>query len=801
MGKRIRHLEYYGYIDQNVYMGMPNVDLSDIRETNKEQDQEINALSSATKDKADLELVNGLSGKVDTFIDRQGFINKWLAMGINKNRKRIDDIESRDEEITNKVNEIVDDLDSLADDVEALSSKTDNVISDLDAHIAESQEFEETITTKVNDLEDGLDNKLDKDEADETYAKKEDVYTKEEIDEIISGETGEYATHEWVLSQGYIKETDADARFATKAEVEGVEDIVSGIQASISGITSDLAQFEATTTQEIDTINDNIATLESKHDRDIERLQNKDNELDGKIDVNTNDISNIVNVSLPLKADKSELDSLVSRVGDITIALDDKVDKSDYEIDLVRINNDINDLNARKADKTQVNAVSGAVDVLDAKLNREIQNREAADTVLTNKISSANSRIDIIREENVTRDRKINAVERGLSAETVAREQAIINVIGTPSDIDDDSTIYGAKKYADKVASQALGASKVYAENLNRQLKDYVDNQDTSINVQLTGKADKNYVDTKDNQLEARLNTAIGDEATRAEDAENSLYNTILSESSRATRAENRISSAASHTANIVRALTDWDGDDRIDYTDVGNGIVDVMHRELHGMKGSIAELIHEASYNQLDEKIHFYNLVGSEICSIKVSEFSVTVIDSAWYEDGFIKIRFTNGDVISIDVKELVDEYEFADGLQVNSGIVSVKIDSTSENYLTASENGIKISGIDSITSSTAAQIDGLIEKLGYANNETLVTNNTHEVAFGEYNISNTSQDASGQTIFSIGNGTDDNNRSNAVEVRKNGDVYMLVEGEMMNINKLLAQLAHETYDIDDNN
>ena len=29
-----------------------------------------------------------------------------------------------------------------------------------------------------------------------------------------------------------------------------------------------------------------------------------------------------------------------------------------------------------------------------------------------------------------------------------------------------------------------------------------------------------------------------------------------------------------------------------------------------------------------------------------------------------------------------------------------------------------------------------------------------------------------------------------------KNGDVYLWIEGEFMNINKLLGQIAHEVYD-----
>lgn len=106
----------------------------------------------------------------------------------------------------------------------------------------------------------------------------------------------------------------------------------------------------------------------------------------------------------------------------------------------------------------------------------------------------------------------------------------------------------------------------------------------------------------------------------------------------------------------------------------------------------------------------------------------------------------------------------------------------------------------IDDIISGATpiAKLEELIEKLGYKDNETLTLTNEHEVAFGEYNISHTSEDASGQTIFSVGNGTSESEKSNAIEIMKNGDVYLWVEGDFMNINKLLGQLAHEVYDTD---
>ena len=91
-------------------------------------------------------------------------------------------------------------------------------------------------------------------------------------------------------------------------------------------------------------------------------------------------------------------------------------------------------------------------------------------------------------------------------------------------------------------------------------------------------------------------------------------------------------------------------------------------------------------------------------------------------------------------------------------------------------------------------------IEKLDYKDNETLLLSNEHEVAFGEWNVSSTDTEPSGQTVFSIGIGTSAHDRKNALEVRKDGAIYAWVEGNYIDITKILGQLAHEAYDADTN-
>lgn len=358
-----------------------------------------------------------------------------------------------------------------------------------------------------------------------------------------------------------------------------------------------------------------------------------------------------------------------------------------------------------------------------------------------------------------------------------------------------------------------------------------------------------------------------------------------------------------------------------------------------------------DVNYSKDDNKIFFYNKDGEEKGALDVSEFvkSDSIIDKVEYKDGILTITFTNGDEVHIDLTELIDENEFKDGLIVDGHIVKVLVDGESERWLTVSENGIKVSGIQSeidrlddrvdveisrataeeerieskldqeiqnrindvdaeenrakaaeqvlttnltneitratqteqqlntrisslndeldaeesiresndaalslrittesneriagintekeraeaaertlnlkidaeseraiqkeielderideiISGTPIEQLDELIEKLGYKDNDTLQTTNEHEVAFGEWNVSNTSTEPSGQTVFSVGIGTSAHDRKNALEVRKDGSIWATVEGEYLDITKILGQLTHEVYDADTN-
>ena len=81
-----------------------------------------------------------------------------------------------------------------------------------------------------------------------------------------------------------------------------------------------------------------------------------------------------------------------------------------------------------------------------------------------------------------------------------------------------------------------------------------------------------------------------------------------------------------------------------------------------------------------------------------------------------------------------------------------------------------------------------------GYYNN----SQNNSEFGCGQYNVSTkafTTFGDSGNTLFSVGNGTADNARHNAFEIRQNGDIYLTKDGQDV---KLQDQLGGSSITVD---
>lgn len=97
-------------------------------------------------------------------------------------------------------------------------------------------------------------------------------------------------------------------------------------------------------------------------------------------------------------------------------------------------------------------------------------------------------------------------------------------------------------------------------------------------------------------------------------------------------------------------------------------------------------------------------------------------------------------------------------------------------------------------------AEGDTTTAKGNYSHTEgrNTIANNQSEHASGQYNVSNkanTTFGNSGNTLFSVGNGTADNARHNAFEIRQNGDIYLTKDGQDV---KLQDQLGGSSITVD---
>lgn len=662
-----RILEPYGYIEQVDYnmMGFCDVDLTPINEKNEEQDEEINNLSGLAQDAQ-----NGLTALEEDFTEFSGNTLNALSemtVSINANAKNIRTLVTKHNQLSSKVSDMDDSLSNLTETVNTLSEDISTKLSKEEAaEVYASKDKVEQLETDVEALSASLNTKLSQEEADDVYARKDSVYTKEEVDNIVSGELSPYASRQWVEEQGYVKRTDADTLYASKdTEVNAQEAL-----GKANDVFNDFNQFKGATNQSIGSLVDRVTNLEVKEEADKDTLSSKINEVSEKTNTNTSDIANLKTV-METKADKSSTDEMADTLAEVQSALDGKVEISAFNEYKTSVAADIDYIKGNYAKKSDLNNTNENIASLEEKLNNEIANRISGDDALRDTISNdIKPSIESLRTKDSELQIAVEKLGSDLAKETTNREKGDADLLGLASDPSDRMTLYGVKTYATSTAQQALNDAKKYTDDAAQN------------------------VTTKVNDLNIKLDNTLGSRVTQDElaeavnDAKKSLKGVLAKEIKRATAAENTLNSqynvlagnvnAAINTTNkqvatnstILSVITSWkpsyDGDTT--YSDSGNGVLDVLHREFHNLQN-------------------------------------------------FIKISDT------VEIK------------------------------------------------------------------------NDDEVALGVYNASHTGDNDSLKTIFSVGIGTSDADRKNAFEVRRNGDIYMLVDGQNYKLNDLLAKLIDRLY------
>ena len=209
---------------------------------------------------------------------------------------------------------------------------------------------------------------------------------------------------------------------------------------------------------------------------------------------------------------------------------------------------------------------------------------------------------------------------------------------------------------------------------------------------------------------------------------------------------------------------------------------------------------VSEVRYNSADKTIEFLNEKGKVVGRIPVTDIiGDGMIESAYYDSETEEIVIDFGKnsqgeevVVRIYVGDLIDLNEFKDGLEVISGNVYVKVDSTSDqvkidsagtlaDVLTVSEDGVKVNNIAQaiqVEEDRAKSVEAYLqEEIDNITSGGSVEELKHRVEELEAYVAQLKE------VITL-------NISGSTK-----DMLLYIEDDWLSANDLLAQLAHETY------
>ena len=332
-------------------------------------------------------------------------------------------------------------------------------------------------------------------------------------------------------------------------------------------------------------------------------------------------------------------------------ALDDKIDiESDRAKDAETVlDNKIEEESERASEVEQQ---------LEEELDAEVERAMSAETALNNEIESESERA-LAAEQ--TLDAKIDSeVIRAQSAETVLNETIV------------------AENNRALVAEQALDA-KLDVE-VERAMS-----AETTLNNEIESESERAL------SAEQALDSKVDTEKVRAQSAETVLNEELEAESVRAQDAEEALDNKIESIELVRLPDSGYSSNER-----------DVYELQIDGVKHGDKVVVYKDSSLKSVYLGHVDDRLVSEDSTDIISGTGDTALCFIYFTvDGIYQL-------IPVDVEDFLQESEFINGLQVNNHIVSVKIDESSEEYLTVSEDGIKLSGIQNAVLEMAQEVEG---------------------------------------------------------------------------------------------
>ena len=399
----------------------------------------------------------------------------------------------------------------------------------------------------------------------------------------------------------------------------------------------------------------------------------------------------------------------------------------------------------------KVSGIKEKITTLEASINNEISDRESNDTALSEKIDNEKG----AREEN---DKKIWDAIGEVSSSVTSGDTTVIGMIENEATKreEEDSKLNGlieAEKTAraeadDKlksligdVSSAVTSGSTSLVDMINKEtearkeaddkLKSLIGDVSSAVTTGQTSVVDLiNAEKTERMSEDSKLNGLIEAEKTAREEA---ISRESTARTEKDTELDGKIASEVTSRQETDRKI-EQEITDRTNADSTINGRIDTLSEsnklnvvDVEKVTSGLSQTIREsykfkkADGTYIPQTVDIYkdssliNVVLKKIDNKKYLVFTYVL------EDG------TQKD-IEVDVEELLIESEFSDGLSASSDgdvvRVKVKIDPSSDNYLSVSSDGVKISGIASAFGDINTSINSLRTDVGLKADKTYVDN-----------------------------------------------------------------------------
>ena len=399
----------------------------------------------------------------------------------------------------------------------------------------------------------------------------------------------------------------------------------------------------------------------------------------------------------------------------------------------------------------KVSGIKEKITALETSINNEISARTTNDTALSEKIdiekgdreqndkkiwdaigevsssvtSGATTVIGMIENEAAKREEEDSKLNGLIEAETSAREEADNNLKSLIGDVSSAVTS-GSTSLVDMINKETEARKEA-----DDKLKSLIGDVSSAVTSGQTSVVDLiNAEKTERIAEDSKLNGLIGAEASAREEA---ISRESTARTEKDTELDGKIASEVASREETDRKL-EQEITDRTNADSTINGRIDILSEsnklnvvDVEKVTSGLSQTIREsykfkkADGTYIPQTVDIYkdssliNVVLKKIDNKKYLVFTYVLKDGTQKD-------------IEVDVEELLIESEFSDGLSASSegDVVRVKVkrDPSSDNYLSVSSDGVKISGIASAFGDINTSINNLRTDVGLKADKTYVDN-----------------------------------------------------------------------------